>query len=670
MAFGNNIVIAVLTLILIFQVPASRGCVVKLLVTLSFQHEGEPAASWERGLDILPGAEIAVQNINKISECELQLTRVSSGQCGATKNFNFLQELFMHLQSLSSNESLGVVGLLCNSDEFQLLIRGSPFRDDLKRHRHKLEAANSFPNPVKLSTSLIRALFGFMKHLNWRKLGVITEIRDTYFSRTAKVLYSETKLNPDTNVTVVMYNQIQDNNRENVIPHVSKINFLSASLQITVDVLCSVQQKNLVWPKRVWILHSYLLDDITNLQAPCSIDKALENVLFIREQTRDDVFNDSRNNFNRKYQSLTNNSHPNPFSIVLHNLIWETALELNVTYDAQLSVLEHRPIEITQFRNSTEIPIAVISGNNITFTDFQFTGTALSDELPVQFEGATTAYTIIFSIEIVIGFMLVTFMLVCYIYFRKEPEVKSTSLTLSLLMFLCNYFYLIFMSLLLIFHQPLNLSSTVFNIICVIFPWLSDVGVSGTLLPAIIVVKLARVYHIFNKSTFKPLGKKCSDLFLAVYVLLILSPMIIIYTIWTIFDRFEVSFFPSHQQGFIQKICISDHQGTWLLLAALYITIIYFFMIGIAVRSRKINRKDFKDTKKVNMAVFLTFFQYIITLFLWSFFRDLGTSVPAHIYVIPLHIGHFLAILICQLLLFAPKIFAPLTRCIKKKIIN
>ena len=81
----------------------------------------------------------------------------------------------------------------------------------------------------------------------------------------------------------------------------------------------------------------------------------------------------------------------------------------------------------------------------IIFLNKQIKGVVISDEFAMRFEGSSTGYTVIFSIEIVIGGVFVTIMLMGYVYFRNELEVKSTSFMLSLLIFLGCYINLIFL---------------------------------------------------------------------------------------------------------------------------------------------------------------------------------------------------------------------------------
>ena len=80
-------------------------------------------------------------------------------------------------------------------------------------------------------------------------------------------------------------------------------------------------------------------------------------------------------------------------------------------------------IEVTQVQNDTEIPIVEINGSNVTYTDDEIKEVIISDDFQMKFEGASTGYTVIFSIEIVLGFAFVTIMLIGYIYFYYFPMI-------------------------------------------------------------------------------------------------------------------------------------------------------------------------------------------------------------------------------------------------------
>ena len=121
---------------------AADGCVCNLIIALPNHHGKEPAPSWERGVEILCGAQVAKERIN-ISECQLELIEVNISHCGADNNFILHEQLLSNPNQYLMNLSklcLGVVGLSCN-DIFQVFIPSPSIRRSLKR------AATAFYRP-------------------------------------------------------------------------------------------------------------------------------------------------------------------------------------------------------------------------------------------------------------------------------------------------------------------------------------------------------------------------------------------------------------------------------------------------------------------------------------------------------------------------------------------
>ena len=286
---------------------------------------------------------------------------------------------------------------------------------------------------------------------------------------------------------------------------------------------------------------------------------------------------------------------------------------------------------------------------------------APSDKLLRVFEGATSTYTATFTIEIIGGFVFVTIMLFGYSFFRQEPEIKSTSFSLSLLVFLGCYLLLIYLSILLYFHQPWATSSQILDGLCISLNWFSGLGVPNGLILVTSLVKILRIYYIFNKNTATALSKTCSDTYLATYVILIVSPMIFLHTIWTITDPYLGFLKITAELDTIQyqKQCKSTYTMLWYSLLTVYMIIIFLILLVVAIKMRKIQLSHFKDTKKVITLVSCYFIDLILTLACW---RVLYTAVNAYLVAIVIHIGHFTAIVLCQLLLFAPKVFPPVIR--------
>ena len=396
-----SLALMVICSIAVVSESVASGCVLNLIVAIPNLHgHHEPSPSWERGKELLRGAQIAA---NK-SECQLELIEVDLGIRGTANNFNLLQQLIAQLNFVNDSKNFdGIVGLTCNI-EFSLVIPSLSSGTGLRK---VAEIIANLANPIVslyYKTMLIKGLFRFMKKINWRKLGVVTETENTYYSHTAELLYKEAKHDPNIDITTYQQLQVQMNSgaTHHPIQIMSKITFISANLQTTVAILCSACQNKMLWPDYVFILHRYLAEDLTNLHAACNVTEALENVLFIREQE----------DFHMQYhsQSFQSSHKVNPYSIVLHNLVMTTSLWLsNLSMPINESTSQYRTIKVTQYHNRIrrDIPISFIHENGNVSIIIDKKIISVSDDFEMRLEGASTGYTIIFSIEIIVGFVFV-----------------------------------------------------------------------------------------------------------------------------------------------------------------------------------------------------------------------------------------------------------------------
>ena len=175
---------------------------------------------------------------------------------------------------------------------------------------------------------------------------------------------------------------------------------------------------------------------------------------------------------------------------------------------------------------------------------------------------------------------------------------------------------------------------------------------------------MLRIYYIFNKHSPTKLSRACSDAFLLMYVMLILSPMLLVYIIWAFVDPYTG--FLQHSANLdsivVEKGCTSAYLTVWQAILVLYAMILFLLLLSLAIMMRNIQHEHFKDTKKVNILVLCLFLDLFLTLVIW---RVLYTIVKIHIADILLHLGHHTFILLCQGFLFVPKILPPLLHRIK-----
>ena len=174
--------------------------------------------------------------------------------------------------------------------------------------------------------------------------------------------------------------------------------------------------------------------------------------------------------------------------------------------------------------------------------------------------------------------------------------------------------------------------------------------------------KMLRVYYIFAQfKTLKP-GIFTSNCALAVYTHLMLSPNVAVLTTWSIVDPFydeiQYSTYPGFSEAVERYQCKSNHEFIWFGLLLTFFIILSTAVVAVAIKTRKIRMMHFKDTKKVNLLIFLLFFIVSFTLSYWLFF----TGFYDHAVFVILCVGNLVAAFLCQIILFLPKVWPPLKK--------
>ena len=652
--------------------------------------------------EILPGGLVAVESINNNTKIlpgyQLSVEVIYTDKCSVNTpkwGSHGLLLKFVNSTLYQNNNISGVTGFLCH--ETVSMAFQSTNKSTLKATLSALILAQ---HSQDLMVQVVKAWFAFMNNRGWTQFGIITDITDSYSFHMAQLLLEGARKH-----SVAVSMNIQHCCATEIHTALPNIIFVSVNAQNAVQLVCSMYQKQQLWPKHVWVFHSnwyekFLSEEINNTTM-CDVTLALEGLILLRNQLRPDDLNSqlesgiSYQNYYNQYTTklveieamFETSLKPNVYANRLHDLVLATALKLDNNYVAQLESFTFRGaqgivkvnangwvqtnINFIQVRDLDEICIAVfnISGE-LHFNDLQFEKNAQVYKPFIHVSGGSLAYTAGLAIEIMLGSLLTTFMLILFICFRKEPEVKSTSFILSLLMFLGCYLTLLYLSLLLHFDQSTDtLHTSHLHNLCKSQPWLSGLGIPLTLVLSVLIVKMLRVYHIFNRLVPGSVGKHCSDLFLMVYVMILLIPNIVIHIVWSMVDGYALSleytvFLTDAIK--VKKQCVSQHFYDWLTVLVIYFALLLLVLLVVAIKSRKIRLMHFKDTKKVNALVFAGNVDLFLTLSYWLFLR--GINAENHITHLPLHFGHSAFVFMCQILLFAPKLLPPLQRYFSKKV--
>ena len=485
---------------LLLSKAAVENVSVQLFVVLPLSPsltESATAARWERGLEILPAAHIAVERINQeptiLPGYQLQLVEIDSGACtdNALKMTDALFNFYNRLTVDST--ALGVLGLFCTPltqlisplagrEEIGLLqISASP--SPLLRENLQGYPLLNFTLPS--AAAYYNTMLRMMEAFDWSRVYIIAGTPGTHYFHTAESFYNV--IASENSFTArFSYNNpmtIRDLRRSGF-----RIVFASVDAQQAATLICQAHKEGLTTPLFAWIFYEHSLEDLLAFaNQTCGVQimtSALNGSFFLQfplaqsdpqvtivsGQTYQEYYSEYLDRLN---SASATQLQPNLFANVLYDQVWAFALALNDSLDIldeqtsshteRLSVSNHsklanvinRAITNLSFEgaSSNTAPVAILrvgpngllalegdyeqlSGNlNISTAK----DTVAKDEILRRYSFNNPLLTVLFFVLIGGATIMTTVVLILFIYFRNEPEIKATSPKLSLFMFVGCY---------------------------------------------------------------------------------------------------------------------------------------------------------------------------------------------------------------------------------------
>ena len=645
--------------------------------------------------EILSAAQVAVDRINNDSSIlpggSLQL--IPFDNC--KHEYEFLQQFvniayhrdqLPHVLGLTGFFSHEAVSLLLPLVRHKRIVLTLPSEVYIVRpYRNQGKGILTMNSPATMANVLLT----FVKRMNWERFGVITDSKDLYFFNAAASLLQTAKANNTLIVSPYIELQGLESAIHEIVSYNTKVIIVCLPTQTVIRMIPLIDKMGLLWPDYAWIFHKDGVFD-----HPATYDVAIRGIFMIESQIKPSNYletnltSNSTSNITlceQDHSSLTKLASERMPSLkhdalakIMFDLVTLTALKLNNNNCIdQVNSQEPSSYETIQYKDDTIFTVLQIWGQSKVLIGTVYSNFSIAianetvlasssiDELPVISIDPPIGYTFSMASLIILLAVFVTITLFLYLCFRKEPEIKATSFTISLFLFVGCYFNLLYIILLVYFEHPAFNARSIKhqNAVCNLFLWFSSAGISMPLMLATLLVKLLRVYHIFNYITVR-IGHYCSDLALTIYILILLAPNIIVNLIWSFVDRYHAVIELKERKGYIQlsKDCGSKYTSVWGGVLSAYLLLLAIASAVIAIMTRKVRMQHFKDTKKVNILMFSLCLGIILTYSYWLLFLSL--NITTFIVSLPFIVGHSLLILFFQSLLFIPKIFPPFWRYI------
>ena len=640
------------------------------------------------GLETLAGASIAIEEINTnsgiLSEQNLQMI-VFDG----VKDKDVLQEFINLTFYQSSKQVVAVCGFL-SPKIISILSR-------LARQQGVLitTPAQSF---VTVSEDIVAlysphamatALLHFVHRMDWNRVGLISQNTDSYFFRVTEKLLQMSESN---GIVISPYVEVFhiESAVQDIVTRSSRVIIVNLNAEKTVQLLCRIHANRLVWPDYAWIFHSYKIEHILSRQANCTLEEVINGIFMIEGQLPPELSEEllvSEKNSLQYLSTLSTLSRdynatfsPNPLAIIMYELIWQTAIALNNTCRHSSDCRTHQmdplvpyggsdvwSMNVFHVKEQSWLLVGTVYGNSsaasVSLNESIVDTVSLNELTVVSVDDPPLGYRIAVALMIAFLAAYVTIMLILYILLRKQPEVKATSFSLSLFMFGGCYLILLYSSFINFFYSPTfnSVTNTFQNAVCITRLWTFGAGLPLPLMIATLFMKIARVYYIFNKAV-KKVGHCCSDLVLMGCVLLIISPTILVNLIWTVADPYHsvLEYRVHNVYVYITKDCVSKYSAYWLGVLCAYTLVLTIALATVAVMTRNVRLRHFKDTKKVSILVFIL---STVTVMTYSYWIILNTfKSPQYSVSTLIHLSHSVVVISYQSLLFLPKVYPPLIR--------
>ena len=562
------------------------------------------------------------------------------------------------------------------------------------------------------SSVYARVALGILQRFNWSRIGVLYASEeagiDRYYIPTAEAFMqglgeSGTASDTRRTVDVALVRELDlkstsiPNALRDVQNHGVKILFVFAPLEITVALLrsarCSLKDK-LLWPDYAWILHDRSIEDyIAATKTDFGYCEGILNgVMLVNYSLGSFPVHPVRNSDTSKV--LSSLSRANPYA----NVMYDSVRALGLAFDSYLhddtrSLIEEvakfsyyngasasssnsRTLSIDVYFISTPSTVSLAGyysfasmtnrSDGMTWIDSVFNSSKFPDDsLEMKY---VKIGGLVFTVFVLLAIIPAAFTTVCMfliLYYRKKPGIKAASPYISLCVF-AGCYLLHFAVLVDALSRIFVIQNGARSVVCGAI--IGPVSVGYTLILSTLLVRLVRISHIFNNpSTRNTIHWK--DSFLGLEIALITAGNTAIVMVWFLSDNYvvadEISTIQTsdgYQYLQAQQYCTSNYVLIWYTLALGYVGVLMLLLGIYAYKTRKIRKREFKDTKKINAYISLMTMVISIGIPLWWVVRLFDYTVSGLI----ICAVYVLVAVFCQVLLFFPKVYPFIVKFVKR----
>ena len=644
---------------------------------------------WDHN-DTLSSATQAASEINNcpgvLDNFSIELIPI---QASNTDPYKALIQLYQHLVVKDGAIKIGMVGVIDKKlGQVLLPVASHPGIDLVSLVNPVVPLDRSYPHTFTPYPSLayhMEAVVRILDDLQWNRIGLVynSTYDDPVYLRAARTFIHLV----DANIDVILIDVTSDFARAtgDRLKKTRALVFLCLlPLSVSTELISITQTRGLEY---IWILvtlygtsHLNELSEV-NLYHTLIIQNIASN--HTPNTTAFDQWpmcvNTTKASSNFAYRSvwdlsLALNSSQQKLQLmysVNHSI---DQLRLNKSISQTLKHKLERSSSLTNYHEEIQLQISLTHNQIVGYFNPFTNNFSISVTFNIPGLGPNVTYTYIFfppsltyfTLAVTgICYLFTTIVLLLFIYYRNQPEIKATSVWLSLCIFLGCYFVTSGALNHFIASGEILTSQARRATTCNIDTYFVSLGVD--LLITTLLAKVLRIWRIFT--LHGRTGKVWTDPSLLGFIGIVIAMKVVILAIWTIADPFTLTDKKKlvHMDGFgstyeIVQRCESEYYFIWLVLVYGYSAIIGLVLIGASLKTRKIKQENFKDTKKITIVVTSLIFMALVCGALWGILRLIGDSIASKLVI---GLAYCLIALLSEVFLFLPKILPALLRQFK-----
>lgn len=276
----------------------------------------------------------------------------------------------------------------------------------------------------------------------------------------------------------------------------------------------------------------------------------------------------------------------------------------------------------------------------------------ISDEFTVEVIAPPIFVEVLVFIALAAAMLCTIFFHVLNTLWVNAKSMKVTSPSLNHVIFSGCYLYLL--SILFISLQSMHGSSepVLFGVRCSAFIWCESIAL--TLIFATICVKMWRVYRIFSHTSANVLSN-LQDHRLVGYVFALLVVDIVFNVVWNMTNPWFV-YTAAQDQLRIRLTCNCDNLIIWLACLLTLKVALGLLVFYLSIITRRIPKREYKQTKSVNALTYSLIFLYCFTIPLHLILLGKTNVSLVTVSYLTLCFKNLVCVVLCTVFIFMPPV--------------